>query len=311
MSNLIVLCASHLDCPDRIEHLLEMIKCYITQSFKVPFFLSLSYNPTLKEAIRELLKAFVQTQDKLPFKFFVQKGHVTQWEHYKFLTTKVRDADVNSDPWIMFTDDDALWHPDRIGIYHMAVKSMKSPFDIIVVPGYTYGEEFINDPMDVDKYFLCSCQLSKLKDFVNRCEPLHLAHQYCSAMFMRYLHSSSKRWTYDSTPTSFYTHRHMGDKITIKVPPTLYGVFLDVMDKYKFTKGECAIVWDFTELTTTTVFEPTAKRIAAGINKSLARKRSKPQWEGMNAKEYRAPVRELLQLDYFKKLMASPRWPTT
>lgn len=118
--SIIILCASHIDSERRFSFLKEMIQSYIAGDH-ANFYISISFSISEVE-IKNYFKKL--QEDGIPIYIFYQKEKMKQFEHYRFLSELEFPGDFarnpagepSGDPWIVFTDDDDTWHPQRISL---------------------------------------------------------------------------------------------------------------------------------------------------------------------------------------------------
>ncbi len=109
MTNLSVLCASHIESGQRLIYLEYMLQSWYKQSKPCKLYLSISYSENLKVDVSHLTNSW-KTYTNL-FNVTMRSSKLSQFEHYRLLLTE-NDLD-----WIIFTDDDDLWNTIRVEKY--------------------------------------------------------------------------------------------------------------------------------------------------------------------------------------------------
>lgn len=124
--NNVVACflATHVNELDRLDSLRNALRSIKGQTTPAQLFVSWSAADELKVATRAVLK---QEGTSLTT-CYMHKKPLTQFQHYKYLAEKLRDADAQQpEPvatWVLFSDDDDVWHPMRLQFYCMLLESI-------------------------------------------------------------------------------------------------------------------------------------------------------------------------------------------
>lgn len=197
---LIALCASHINTFARLKCFEYMVESWNAQQTPVLLFISMSYEQSLKNVVHHIVNTYMERYEYLIVKMFDQ--HFSQFEHYKYLSFLSRKF-VTDDCWVMFTDDDDIWHPQRSEYYDEAAYRFESDQNLVRCSYYacqtknksldklfTY-ESVKNSDILYDKgnpeYFQYSLRLSKLIQFVSECSTDLLKNKYCDVLFVKFM----------------------------------------------------------------------------------------------------------------------------
>jgi len=110
---LISFCGSHINSEYRYYLLNNMIKSMIKQEYKIPFYISISYDNIYEYLINKL---YIKYKNHNIIKIFIQSKQYSQFEHYLFLCLQISEI-FHNNTWILFNDDDDYSHPLRSKIY--------------------------------------------------------------------------------------------------------------------------------------------------------------------------------------------------
>lgn len=196
--SLICLCASHIESARRFEHFKCMIQSWREQTVKLPLYISLSFDKELllEEEINKL------SEDRL-FIYITEKQ--SQFSHYKTLLKKLSTKINFADMWVMFTDDDDLWHTKRTAEYISTLVQLYSgdrqkiiclinPY-VLESSDHATAQTFTeveNLPWNVChranfNYTSFSCQIKHLQIFLDKCSENLLNWSYCDVLFSRFV----------------------------------------------------------------------------------------------------------------------------
>lgn len=125
-SILIALCASYINTETRLEHMFVMLRSWIDQEQLCSMCISVSIvDKHLREKFDMGIEAFKQTYskklEKISLMIFISEEQQMQFQHYKYILEKLPKL-VEVNPWVIFTDDDDIWHPTRTSIYEPCIK---------------------------------------------------------------------------------------------------------------------------------------------------------------------------------------------
>ena len=128
---LMALCASYINSATRLKHFFVMLTSWITQN-NIQCSLIISTSIVDERLLREfetMIKEFKQTHaeilDTVYFRILISRKQMPQFKHYKNIMDHYPEL-VDTNPWILFTDDDDIWHPNRTWIYHTAIEHIIS-----------------------------------------------------------------------------------------------------------------------------------------------------------------------------------------
>lgn len=120
MANLISLCASHINCKERLHSIKVMINSLLDQIDPVNIFISISCEDEFKNDVENIINSYESKHDILKFQFHSQKQ--SQFEHYKSLCDMFKHN--NKDTWCLFCDDDDFCHPQRNSFYKTEINKI-------------------------------------------------------------------------------------------------------------------------------------------------------------------------------------------
>ena len=199
---LVSLCASHLDRPKRLEHLHRMLDSWNVQTEPVQLYISLSANPDVGDAgqIANRLQRLYGSD----LVVYPSQQQCSQFTHYRRLCDMV-PTKRRKGSWVLFTDDDDLWHPRRVKAYRNALRTLEEhnishKIAHIALPAAFSGskeptiEDFENmsldqtgpPKLDVNYIALC-CRFAHLRQFVQQCDDELLNWRLCDVLFNRFL----------------------------------------------------------------------------------------------------------------------------
>ena len=188
---LAVLLASHVNSKKRLRYLSFLLNSIAEQVLDMPEGLYVSWYATdeaLACATQDLLSRAVLP---LRVRTMRQARRLTQYQHFrKALTAFERDHGGNSPvpAWLLFTDDDDLWHPQRVHLTRRACSAARSEVCAISFGVYAYpldeAAQEAKGPADVDR-LIASRQaglwLGSSEIFQYAVRPAFLARFLCAA----------------------------------------------------------------------------------------------------------------------------------
>lgn len=201
----VCLCASHVNNVFRLKCLMSMIKSWKEQTVKCPLHISMSYDDSLKELIQRIMLTL--KYDNLHI--IIQTFPLKQFEHY---ATLIKTIDCTVCKYVIFTDDDDLWHENRVKYFCDALSQFQSfskPWLSLKIPKYVttsiskqgladffspqdVNKNFIeleihNDPSTVSNYIIYLFKIEVVKSFLQECNVHHLQHKYCDMLLLKYI----------------------------------------------------------------------------------------------------------------------------
>jgi hypothetical protein len=121
--------ASHLHIVERLEYIQYAFQSLVDQSRKPDsVWLSVSCVAAFVPEVRQLREYFSRVAESwgIECHIFLQPHRLAQFEHYHHIWSEFRKVDHKySNPYITFSDDDDLSHPERLATF---VASSYSPF---------------------------------------------------------------------------------------------------------------------------------------------------------------------------------------
>lgn len=232
------MCASHVASVPRLKALKEMVASWRGQVFELPLRLSVSCEPAMAPLTSRVIERLLAEHgDHGLSVVYVGEARKSQFEHYRDLAhvAHVAHAERTTD-WVMFSDDDDVWHPQRslhvmVGIERVESVDEASKVLSVRVGGAVNGElsktsdvATVDRAMDNgemkpmgeshDEYWMFACRLTTLLDFVDRADDKLLKSLYCDMYLVRYFRhsigfgmlqvplSTTARWSYAYRRTS-------------------------------------------------------------------------------------------------------------
>lgn len=132
--NLIALCASHINCKERLHSIQIMINSLLDQIEPVNIFISISCECEFKNDVENIINSYTNKYDIIKFIFHSQKQ--SQFEHYKSLLNLY--INKNNETWCLFCDDDDFCNPYRSSFYKTEIIKIitNQKHNSIVYPKY-------------------------------------------------------------------------------------------------------------------------------------------------------------------------------
>jgi hypothetical protein len=208
--DLAALCASHINCTERLNHFKSMISSYSKQQDTIPLYVSMSSDTDMNP---DVIKFLIELRNNTSIKVYFNSEKQSQFNHYKILANKLK----NQFKWYIFTDDDDLWSKYRVTIVKEILNDItknNTDFAYIKLGGLINGklsENFNNtEEIDIawDSHTVVSEKLSRkgcgnyvdyivkckhLLEFVNYVSDEQLNHIFCDVLFSEYyLHHGHK-----------------------------------------------------------------------------------------------------------------------
>lgn len=198
--------ASHITNTVRLLYFQAMLRSWSAQSVKCDLLVVLSAaSESLLEKAKKILDGYQGIH------VILYKG--SQFQKIAYAAIKC-DLNLQPDDWVIFADDDDLWHPDRVRVFNNCVEQVNPVVDQIRIPvaaeirmDYVFGDE-LSKAERVLLPSVVSSELFHRLDFVHRnmwtiavkykhlsrfCNLAHvnlLQHKYCDYAFTTYLMTS-------------------------------------------------------------------------------------------------------------------------
>lgn len=185
---LITLIASHLDGKPRLHHFLKLIKSIndqIDYFDEIDVRISISMDESLNAAD---VNALLNTTNKLAFKIYNHDNKKSQFEHYEFLCSQIKEYD-SDDTWILFSDDDDEWAQIRLAAYHYMINRImekKLEYDMTTSICYT-NEKSQMASTYIGNYTDYCVKLKYLRIFFENTNPEQLQNKYCDCYFVKFI----------------------------------------------------------------------------------------------------------------------------
>ena len=199
----------------RLLTLEEMMASWGRQSERVKLFLSVSVDAIMVDATTAALERLrAEHGDWLHTRMFTAKR--SQFEHYLALAMQAKEM-LGSKVWVMFSDDDDVWHPERTAKYWECARALDSGGDAMkgangepvlamrdgravagdLPPGIPGTAEAVDAALEAgtamkmltgpnDEYWIYACRLPTLLDFVMRASPRLLRCPFCDMYLVKY-----------------------------------------------------------------------------------------------------------------------------
>jgi len=186
---LLGLCASHINSEKRVPYVVKMLKSVAAQTTSLEgFYMRVSYGlPTdkLLEVRRAVRKAFKGCKGSL----YEVKGSFTQFEHYKLLLERVvTERKLNpkeAKEWVIFSDDDDIWHPDRVTLYkHNLKPSLSERPNTRALRLWSRSQTRRNSSGDYVDYTI---PLWLFNEFITRVTPQVISHKFCDVLLTSFI----------------------------------------------------------------------------------------------------------------------------
>jgi hypothetical protein len=212
---LIALCASHIDNDLRLQHLRWMLRSWSAQEHPVDLYLSVSTDSIGVDGNH--LAESLQEEYGTRLHVYLSNEKLSQFNHYHILA-KVIPKKTRRGAWVLFSDDDDLWHPKRSASYHSTLLTLRKQNKLhnvayISAPVRCDGPigsniektSDIDDVMHVkllstpdEDYVYLSCRFVHFSKFLEKCGEGLRKWEYCDLLFSRHL-----QLTNSLTPTAF------------------------------------------------------------------------------------------------------------
>jgi hypothetical protein len=213
MTNLIALCGSHLGNLIKIKWMDEMINSWVSQSFHIPLYISVSLDESVKSIFEHYVSNKWNSENMKALTFFVSDTKISQFQHYKILCEKMMEK-YSRNIWVMFTDDDDIWEKDRSLYYKTLINNLQkmgkeNETSHIQIPTYcvNYKNNFDDnyEMRNLDHitigdsshqhldYWQFSCQIKYLKDFIDKASLNLLNDGFCNLYFVKYFYSDKTK----------------------------------------------------------------------------------------------------------------------
>ncbi|XWV25757.1 hypothetical protein QJ857_gp1331 [Tupanvirus soda lake] len=183
---LITLIASHIDNRKRLQYFIKLLG---TINNQIDYFddidvrISLSHDKSID---RDEMNFLFEKINKNNFKFYFHDKQLCQFEHYKFLVSKLNHFNDN-DTWILFSDDDDEWADNRLAAYHHMINYIKiTEYDKTTCICYT-NDKTKTVSTYTGSYIDYCVKLKYLKIFFDHVTNEQIKHKFCDCYFVKFL----------------------------------------------------------------------------------------------------------------------------
>ena len=204
--DMVCLCASHMNTLGRWERFMQMLTSWKEQTWELPLIVSMSFE--------ESVEGVIKLPEMEGLTIIRQRRKTSQFEHYKVLA----ELDWGDETWVMFTDDDDLWHEARAEAYVTMLQECRKRG---VRPAYVVSKTIVateeDDPpgletaedvtvlfergvisqevfdkkdvgrMESGNYVEYGVSIQTLRGFLQGVHRELLEHKFCDLAFTRYL----------------------------------------------------------------------------------------------------------------------------
>lgn len=242
---IIALCASHIDSFERLSNLKQMICEWNSQEVKIPLFIGISVDdPFFISAFDYFDEAYVIYPTIC---FFISSEKKSQFQHYKQVYEKIKDIYSTENPYVVFTDDDDLWHPQRITHYAAALKETKT--DVLRIP--IYGELSEGKIISTNyqgtsgNYIEYVCKFRLFEQFLMTVSDFLLDHYLCDLCFVKFLRTNKNLVTKIDIPKDIWMYYYRGSEVSNKKNIKRVSYYLDYFTLDEILKNKIGIVKHF------------------------------------------------------------------
>lgn len=131
---LTILCGSHIRSERGIAYCISMLNSWYENDPLTKLIISISFeNEVFRSWFYSALSILcIYLYNKLDYKLKINKfleivdrdKKYSQFEHYNLLVQKLKEDRYSMNNWILFTDDDDIWHTSRMSIYYNHIDSI-------------------------------------------------------------------------------------------------------------------------------------------------------------------------------------------
>jgi hypothetical protein len=163
------LCASHISNKDRFFLFEKMLTSILYQTVKTTLHISISYAKELENDTDNFIRKWSNGQ----IIFYKRKCVLAQFRHYSLLLEDLQEI-LDPDSYILFTDDDDIWAPNRVEIY---LKFIKLRYDkTFIISNCVIRGRSIENSIKIE---------DKDNEYISICTTLGLAMSYITTTFTR------------------------------------------------------------------------------------------------------------------------------
>lgn len=130
-NTIMALCASYINSETRLKHLFVMLSSWVNQAHMLcSMYIGVSITDEgllkqFKEKFEKFKKVHSEELNGISLVASISKKQLKQFQQYKRIIDECASL-IKINPWIIFTDDDDIWHPNRLVMYDYAIKNIAS-----------------------------------------------------------------------------------------------------------------------------------------------------------------------------------------
>jgi len=203
-----IIVASHISNPKRMKYLIECLESLLRQTVSISIYLSISFETTeLREQFAIVFSENAHLHN--PIMNIIVKSHKTpQMRHMEQLLDLLKPKHE----WVMFCDDDDVYHKERVQIYLQTI--VHSLSEIIQYPNKKFAGVYENvegiNHRERRREYWCYCvQYELLEKFIHMLLPYPdiLDNKCCDVLFAEYLRRLNDDYVYAIIPSTLYNYR--------------------------------------------------------------------------------------------------------
>lgn len=203
--SIVCLCASHIHNTFRLKCLNSMIQSWNEQILHCHLYLSISYDDAMKQLVDRVIASY--NYDRLHVT--IQLSPLKQFEHYKHLLKLISNESYK---YIIFTDDDDLWHHNRVKHFDDALSQITLQHNhwlSVKIPNYVtpstpykglsdcFTAQMVSDRLKdlqlndnattMSNYVTYVFKTEVVERFLQDCNVEHLQHKFCDMLLLKYI----------------------------------------------------------------------------------------------------------------------------
>ena len=208
INSVCIIVASHISNSKRIKYLIECLESLLRQTISISIYLSISFETT---ELREQFAIMFSENGHLhnPIMNIIVKSHKTpQMRHMEQLLDFLKPKHE----WVMFCDDDDIYHKERVQIYLQTI--VHSMNEIAQYPNKKFAGVYENDEginhRERRREYWCYCvKYELLEKFIHMLLPYPdiLDNKCCDVLFAEYLRRLNDVYVYSIIPSTLYNYR--------------------------------------------------------------------------------------------------------
>jgi hypothetical protein len=234
---MVAVCASHITSNVRFEGLERMIHSWAVQELPVPLHVSLSFDSASFTAAEKADRQQAQQQKFLRLTVTLRDSRcwqpLSQGKHYKLMTQELAQQYDSKQTWLVFSDDDDIWHPQRTECYskELLAASQALP-NTLAVYSQIFTEEHnsflakhtLSNPWKLPveplecltrgEYWSRCTRLRTAQQFFDGCMAEVLQHKYWDLCFVKFLRTGHNYSTIAFQPECWmycYSRQYKGN----------------------------------------------------------------------------------------------------